>query len=275
VSNRVVRSALIQAHGTGAKEEIVERQVALLLQAADQDARIVCLQELSNSPYFGQEQNPRWFEWAEEIPAGSTTQRIQKIARETGMAVVLPLFERDGHTYYNSAAVIDADGTFLGKYRKLHIPQTEKFWEKFYFRPGNLGLPVFESKHAKIGVYICYDRHFPEGARMLGLQGADIVFIPTATAGRTKPLWMVESRAHAIANGYFVGSVNRIGVELDAEIDFYGSSYFCDPWGNVLAQGGDSEDEVVVGDLDLATVRPQFYYYRDRRPDVYEPLVES
>jgi predicted amidohydrolase len=165
---------------------------------------------------------------------------MQDLARQTGMVVVAPMYEEDDKAsgiYYNTAAVIDADGTYLGKYRKTHIPHVKGFWEKFYFRPGNLGYPVFETAVVKVGVYICYDRHFPEGARALGLNGAEIVLIPSATSrGLSEYLWRVEQVSHALANGYYVGTINRVGVEPLGDDDFYGQSYFVDPRGHLVAQ---------------------------------------
>jgi len=198
------------------------------------------------------------------------------------MVIVLPIYERemDG-VYYNTAAVIDADGTFLGKYRKNHIPQVAPgFWEKFYFKPGNLGYPTFQTKYAKIGVYICYDRHFPEGARMLGLHGAEIVYNPSATvAGLSEYLWKLEQPAHAVANGYFVGAINRVGTEKPLAIgEFYGQSYFCDPRGKMLAVASRDKDELVVADLDLDVikeVRNTWQFFRDRRPETYGEMVEA
>jgi beta-ureidopropionase len=197
------------------------------------------------------------------------------------MVMVVPVYEEEQPgVYYNTAAVIDADGSYLGKYRKTHIPHCKPgFWEKFYFRPGNLGYPVFETARARIGVYICYDRHFPEGARALGLAGAEIVFNPSATvAGLSEYLWKLEQPAHAVANGYFVGAINRVGNEAPWKIgEFYGQSYFCDPRGRVLAEGPRDADAVVVADLDLDLideVRAVWQFYRDRRPDAYGPLVQ-
>jgi N-carbamoylputrescine amidase len=174
--------------------------------------------------------------------------------------------------------VIDADGKYLGKYRKNHIPQVSGFWEKFFFKPGNLGYPVFKTAYGKVGVYICYDRHFPEGARALGLQGAEIVFNPSATvAGLSQYLWEVEQPAHAVANGYFVGAINRVGRESPWNIgDFYGSSYFVSPRGKILAQASKDQDELLVADLNLEEiqeVRDLWQFYRDRRPETYESLT--
>jgi N-carbamoylputrescine amidase len=194
----------------------------------------------------------------------------------------VPLYEEDiPGVYYNTAAVIDADGSYLGKYRKTHIPQClPGFWEKFYFRPGNLGYPVFQTQFGKVGVYICYDRHFPEGARALGLHGAEIVFIPSATtAGHSEYLWHLEQTSHAVANGYYVGTNNRVGREQPWDIgNFYGSSYFCDPRGKILAEGSRDQTELVVADLDLdmnREVRSQWQFYRDRRPELYGPLSQQ
>jgi N-carbamoylputrescine amidase len=179
---------------------------------------------------------------------------------------------------FNTAAVIDADGSYLGKYRKTHIPHClPGFWEKFYFTPGDLGYPVFDTRYARVGVYICYDRHFPEGARALGLGGAEIVFEPSATtAGHSEYLWEIEQKSHAVANGYFVGTINRVGREGPWHIgEFYGKSYFCDPRGTILAQGSRDKDELVVADLDLEVidaVRTQWQFYRDRRPELYGSL---
>jgi N-carbamoylputrescine amidase len=234
---------------------------------------VICFQELGASPYFCQERDNRWLDWAEVVPSSESIADFAKFAKEASAVVVLPLFERDGVAYYNTVVVIDADGSVLGRYRKVHIPDSPHYMEKFYFRPGNLGWPVFETAYARIGVLICYDRHFPEGARALGLQGAELVFVPTATGNVTRPLWEIESRAHAVTNGYFVGSVNRVGVELDREIAFYGSSYMCDPWGATVAAAGEDE-EVLLAEVDLSMVRPRAYYYRDRRPETYGALVE-
>ena len=196
------------------------------------------------------------------------------------MVLVVPMYEEDSTSgiYYNTAAVIDADGSYLGKYRKTHIPHVQGFWEKYYFRPGNMGYPVFDTAVGKVGVYICYDRHFPEGARALGLNGAEIVMIPSATSrGLSEYLWRVEQVSHALANGYFVGTINRVGKEPLGEDDFYGQSYFVDPRGQFIGGVGDPyEEELIVRDmnLDLITeVRQTWQFYRDRRPDQYDDLV--
>jgi N-carbamoylputrescine amidase len=240
----------------------------------------MCFQEIFNTPYFPQEQDAKWYELAEPVPDGPLTKRMQDLAKETKMVLIVPLYEEEATgIYYNTAAVIDADGTYLGKYRKTHIPHLGGFWEKFYFRPGNLGYPVFDTAVGKVGVYICYDRHFPEGARMLGLNGAEIVFIPSATSrGLSEHLWRIEQTSHAIANGYFVGTINRVGIEEDfGTNDYYGQSYFCNPRGQFVGEVGDAhKEELIVRDLDLdliREVRDVWQFYRDRRPDAYGKIV--
>lgn len=190
----VVRAALVQATWTGDTESMVAKHEEHAREAARQGARIIGFQEVFNAPYFCQVQEPEHYSWAEPVPDGPTVRRMQQLARETGMVIVVPVFEieQDGF-YYNTAAVIDADGTFLGKYRKHHIPQVKGFWEKYYFRPGNAGWPVFDTAVGKVGVYICYDRHFPEGWRQLGLNGAQLVYNPSATSrGLSAYLWQLE-----------------------------------------------------------------------------------
>ncbi|MEI8257563.1 MAG: nitrilase-related carbon-nitrogen hydrolase, partial [Deltaproteobacteria bacterium] len=250
-------------------------------EAAAKGVQVLCLQEIFNGPYFCPSQAIRWYDGAESVP-GPTTEHFQAIAKKHGMVIVVPVYEREqAGVYYNTAAVIDADGKYLGKYRKHHIPQANPgFWEKFYFKPGNLGYPVFQTQYAKVGVYICYDRHFPEGARILGLNGAEIVFNPSATvAGLSQYLWKLEQPAHAVANGYFVGAINRVGTEAPWNIGkFYGTSYFVDPRGTFLATGSEDNSELVVADLNMETieeVRRIWQFYRDRRPDSYGPLVED
>jgi len=275
--SRIVRAALIQTEGLTPVEKMVEHQVKLIGQAAEQGAQITCLQELATGPYFCQVEDKSWYSLAEPVPDGPTVQRMQEVARETGMVLIVPVYEEESPGFlYNCAAVIDSDGSYLGKYRKTHIPHSDNFLEKYYFRPGNLGYPTFDTSVGRIGVYICYDRHFPEGARALGLNGAEIVFIPSATAGHSRVLWDVEQRFHAIANGYFVGTINRVGTSIKPDVHFYGHSYFCNPSGEVLAQADDQE-AVIVTDLDLdqlSETRAEWPFYRDRRPDMYAPLTK-
>ena len=278
--SNVVRSALIQAAWTGDKESMLEAHLRMAHQAASQGAQVVCFQELFYGPYFCQVQDPTYYDYAERVPEGPITQRLCELARETGMVLVAPVYEEEQPgVLYNTAAVIDADGRYLGKYRKTHIPQVKGFWEKFYFRPGNMGYPVFDTAVGRIGVYICYDRHFPEGWRALGLAGARIVFNPSATSrGLSAYLWKLEQPAAAVANEFYVGAINRVGVEPLGENDFYGTSYFVDPRGQIVGEpAATDKEEVLVRDLDMdlvEEVRRQWAFYRDRRPDAYEPLVQ-
>jgi len=277
--SRVVRAALFQTAWTGDKESMIAAHEQAARDAAAQGAKIIGFQEVFNAPYFCQVQEPEHYGWAEPVPDGPTVQRMCALARELGMVMVVPVYEieRAGF-YYNTAAVIDADGSFLGKYRKHHIPQVHGFWEKYYFKPGNLGWPVFDTAVGRIGVNICYDRHFPEGWRALGLAGAEIVYNPSATSrGLSAYLWQLEQPAAAVANEYFVAAINRVGVEEYGDNDFYGTSYFVDPRGQLVGEAAsDKHEELVVRDLDLdqiEQVRQQWAFYRDRRPDAYGPLT--
>ena len=275
----VVRAALVQTTWTGDKESMIKAHEDYARDAAAQGAKVICFQELFYGPYFCQVQEPEFYEYAESIPS-PTTERFQALAAELGMVMVLPMYEKEQEgVLYNTAAVLDADGSYLGKYRKHHIPQVKGFWEKFYFRPGNLGFPVFDTAVGKVGVYICYDRHFPEGWRELGLGGAQIVFNPSAThRGLSSYLWKLEQPASAVANEYFIGAINRVGIEPLGENDFYGTSYFVDPEGKFVGETGDPHDaELIVRDLDLSllkTVRERWQFYRDRRPESYTRTVE-
>jgi beta-ureidopropionase len=267
------------------KVAAIDKHVGLIREAKQRGAQIVCLQELFYGPYFCTEQTTKWYGAVEQIPDGPTTQLMCGLAKELGIVLVVPMYEEEfSGVYYNTAAVIDADGTYLGKYRKHHIPQVQAgppgcgFWEKYYFRPGTLGYPVFDTAFAKVGVYICYDRHFPEGARALGLAGAEIVLNPSATvAGLSEYLWRLEQPAHAVANGYYVGAINRVGVEPPWNMgEFYGQSYLVDPRGSFVAMGSRDKDEVVIGVMDrevIRDVRNTWQFFRDRRPESYESLV--
>ncbi|MDA8016255.1 MAG: acyltransferase [Thermoanaerobaculia bacterium] len=286
---RIVRAALVQAtlnedasaSTSVIRQAMLDKSLDLVDEAAAKGARVLCLQELFYGPYFCAEQDPRWYELAEKVPDGPTIRVMQEKAKEHGMVLVVPVYEEEmTGVYYNTAAVIDADGSYLGKYRKNHIPHAAPgFWEKFYFRPGNLGYPVFDTAVGKVAVYICYDRHFPEGWRELGLAGAELVFNPSATvAGLSEYLWKLEQPAAACANMYFVGAINRPGVEKPWEIgEFYGQSYFCNPRGQILTEGPREGDAIVTADLDLdqiREVRNVWQFYRDRRPESYEGIVE-
>jgi N-carbamoylputrescine amidase len=277
----VVRAALVQARWVGDKDSMTKNAIRSVQDAAAQGARVVCLQELFNGPYFCQVQEKEWYEWAEPVPDGPTVRQMADVARESGVVLIAPVYELEQPgVYYNTAAVIDADGRYLGKHRKNHIPQVNGFWEKFYFRPGNLGYPTFDTAVGRIGVYICYERHFPEGWRALGLGGARIVFNPSATSrGLSEYLWRLEQPAAAVANEYFVGTINRVGVEPLGSDDFYGQSYFVDPRGQIVGDvASDSEEEIVVRDLDVGLideVRQLWAFYRDRRPESYGSLCEA
>jgi beta-ureidopropionase len=278
--SRVVRAALFQTAWTGDTESMLAAHEQATRDAAAQGAKIIGFQEVFNAPYFCQVQEAEHYRWAESVP-GPTTERFQALARELGIVIVLPVYELESAGfYYNTAAVIDADGSYLGKYRKHHIPQVKGFWEKYYFKPGNLGFPVFDTAVGKVGVYICYDRHFPEGWRALGLAGAEIVYNPSATSrGLSAYLWQLEQPASAVANEYFVAAINRVGTEEYGDNDFYGTSYFVDPRGQFVGEvASDKAEELVVRDLDLGLieeVRQQWAFYRDRRPEAYGPLVEG
>jgi beta-ureidopropionase len=287
--SKIVRGGLIQATLAGSTEEpiekikngMIEKHLKLIEEAAEKGVQVLCLQELFYGPYFCAEQKTKWYAMVEKIPDGPTIKLMQETAKKHNMVIVVPIYEVEiTGVYYNTAAVINADGKYLGKYRKHHIPHCDPgFWEKFYFKPGNLGFPVFQTAYADIGVYICYDRHFPEGARALGLNGAEIVLNPSATvAGLSEYLWELEQPAHAVANGYFVGAINRVGKEAPWNIgEFYGSSYFCSPRGKIIAQACRDKDELVVADLDLdeiQEVRNVWQFFRDRRPETYEELVK-
>lgn len=285
--SRKVKCGLIQCglplhegEGTVAqiKDAMIKKHLAWIDKAGKKGVQVLCLQEIFSTPYFCPSQDSKWYATAEPVP-GPTTDLLSKYAKKYKMVIVVPIYEKEmAGVFYNTAAVIDADGKYLGKYRKIHIPQVAGFWEKFFFKPGNLSYPVFETRYAKVGVYICYDRHFPEGARIIGLNGAEIVFNPSATvAGLSQHLWKLEQPAHAVANGYFMGCINRVGVEKPWKIGkFYGHSYFVNPRGEIVAEGSEDKDELVVADLDLDqldTVRNTWQFYRDRRPETYDEMV--
>ena len=285
---RIVKAGLIQCSSTHPgdadpkeiRSAMTDKHMGFIEEAGKQGVQVLCLQELFYGPYFCAEQHPRWYDITEPIPDGPTVQLMCETAKRLGMVLIVPIYEVDlPGVYYNSAAVIDADGSYLGLYRKNHIPHClPGFWEKFYFRPGNLGYPVFETAVGNIGVYICYDRHFPEGARALALNGAEIIFNPSATvAGLSEYLWKLEQPAHAVANAVYVGAINRVGTEKPWAIgEFYGQSYFCDPRGQFIAQASRDKDELLVADLDLDVIREvrnTWQFFRDRRPETYDELV--
>ena len=285
---RIIKSGLIQmslpkTEGEGTIDEIMQamldKHIPYIEEAGKQGVQILCLQEIFNTPYFCPGQDPKWYASAQPIP-NPTTDLMQELAKKYAMVIIVPIYEREQSGFlYNTAVVIDADGSILGKYRKNHIPHTSGFYEKFFFKPGNLGYPVFKTKYCTIGVYICYDRHFPEGARILGLNGAEIVYNPSATAaGLSQYLWRLEQPAHAAANGYFMGCINRVGTEAPWNVGrFYGSSYFVNPRGEIFAQASEDNDELLVSEFDLEMideVRNVWQFFRDRRPETYDKMTE-
>ena len=265
----VIRDAMIEAH------------LPLIDAAGQQGVNVLCFQEVFTQPYFCPSQDVKWYAATEKIPDGPTTKLMQEYAKKHAMVIVVPIYEEDiTGIYYNTAAVIDADGTYLGKYRKTHIPQVAGFYEKFFFKPGNSGWPVFDTAYCKLGVYICYDRHFPEGWRALALGGAEYIVNPSATvAGLSQYLWKLEQPASAVANGVYIGAINRPGTEGPWNIGkFYGSSYVVDPRGEFLCEASEDGDELVTADMDMDKVREVrnlWQFFRDRRPEAYGILAEA
>lgn len=266
------------------RDQMIAAHIPLIEEAAKQGVQVLCFQEVFTQPYFCPSQDKKWYDSAEQIPEGHTVQLMQTLAKKHDMVIVVPIYEEDlPGVYYNAAAVIDADGSYLGKYRKNHIPDTAPgFWEKLYFKPGNLGYPVFDTKYCKLGVYICYDRHFPEGWRALALNGAEYIVNPSATvSGKSQYLWELEQPASAAANGVFIGAINRVGQEAPwntAMGEFYGSSYIVNPLGQIEAQASTDQDELLVHEIDLdmvREVRKGWQFFRDRRPETYGDLTNS
>ncbi len=262
------------------RDKMNAAHVALIEEAGKKKVQVLCLQEVFNQPYFCPSQDAKWYGAAEKIPDGPTTKLMQELARKHAMVIVVPMYEEDiTGVYYNTAAVIDADGKYLGKYRKTHIPQVAGFWEKFFFKPGSSGFPVFQTAYCKLGVYICYDRHFPEGWRALALNGAEYIVNPSATvAGLSQYLWELEQPASAVANGCYIGAINRVGTEAPWNIGrFYGSSYFVNPRGKIIAKASEDKDELITADMDwdmVREVRNLWQFFRDRRPDTYGALTQ-
>lgn len=262
------------------RDAMIESHLPLIEEAGRQGVQVLCFQELFTQPYFCPSQDTRWYDSAEDIPDGPTTRLMQELAKKHSMVIVVPIYERAeiSGLYYNTAAVIDADGTYLGKYRKTHLPQVEGFWEKFFFRNGTSNWPVFNTRYCKLGVYICYDRHFPEGWRALALSGAEYIVNPSATvAGLSEYLWKLEQPAAAAANGCWIGAINRVGREQPWDIgEFYGQSYFVNPNGEIEKIASRDQDELIVHDMDMSLVRrarDRWQFFRDRRPDAYAPLT--
>jgi N-carbamoylputrescine amidase len=262
------------------RQAMLEAHAPFIDDAGKRGVQVLCFQEVFTQPYFCPSQDPKWYAAAEAIPDGPTTRLMIDYAKKYSMVIVVPIYEeRMAGVYYNTAAVIDTDGKYLGKYSKTHIPQVAGFWEKFFFKPGASDYPVFDTAYCKLGVYICYDRHFPEGWRALALNGAEYVVNPSATvAGLSQYLWELEQPASAVANGYFIGAVNRVGWEAPWNIgEFYGNSYVVNPRGQIEAQASQDQDELLVHEIDLDMVREVrnlWQFFRDRRPDTYDPLIE-
>jgi len=284
----MLRAGLIQMglkgntdmHPDEIRDLMVDAHIPYIEEAGKKGVQVLCFQEVFNQPYFCPSQDSKWYAAAESIPDGPTVKLMQEYARKYSMVIVVPMYEQEKTgIYYNTCAVIDADGSYMGKYRKTHIPQVAGFWEKFFFRPGNSGWPVFDTAYCKLGVYICYDRHFPEGWRGLALNGAEYIVNPSATVkGVSQYLWELEQPASAVANGCYIGAINRIGTEAPWNIgEFYGSSYVVNPRGEIIAQASGDKDELVVTDMDMdmiKEIRDNWQFFRDRRPEMYGDLSD-
>jgi N-carbamoylputrescine amidase len=282
------RVGLIQTTCSLDPPQNLERAVANIREAAARGAQIICLQELFRSQYFCREENAERFNLAESIP-GPSTEVIGKIARELKVIVVASLFERRAAgLYHNTAAVIGTEGELLGMYRKMHIPDDPLYYEKYYFTPGDLGFKNFDTPFGRIGVLVCWDQWYPEGARVTALQGANILFYPTAIGWHPSEkdqfgeaqldAWRTIQRAHAIANGIYVAAVNRVGYEGPAEngLEFWGSSFVADPFGQVISQASRDKEEILVAECDpgrMEEVRRNWPFLRDRRIDAYAPIL--
>ncbi|TQV77843.1 nitrilase-related carbon-nitrogen hydrolase [Denitrobaculum tricleocarpae] len=262
------------------REKMLEAHIPFIDQAGAAGVNVLCFQEVFTQPYFCPSQDAKWYAAAEKIPDGPTVKLMQEYAKKHSMVIVVPIYEEEiTGIYYNTAAVIDADGKYLGKYRKTHIPQVAGFYEKFFFKPGSSNWPVFETAFCKLGVYICYDRHFPEGWRALALNGAEYIVNPSATvAGLSQYLWKLEQPASAVANGVYIGAINRPGTEDPWNIGrFYGSSYVVNPRGEFLVEASEDKDELVTADMDMELVREvrnTWQFFRDRRPETYGRLTD-
>jgi N-carbamoylputrescine amidase len=282
---------LVQMRSTADPKQNLDRAIAKIGEAAARGAGIVCLPELFRSQYFCRTENDALFDLAEPVP-GPATDRLAVVAREKKVALVVSLFERRAPgVYHNTCAVIDADGAFLGKYRKMHIPDDPLYYEKFYFTPGDLGFPNFDTKAARIGVQICWDQWYPEGSRITALAGAEVIFYPTSIGWHPAEkaefgaaqldAWRTIHRAHAIANGVFAAVVNRVGFEGgpasgDSGLEFWGHSFVADPFGRVVAEASADKEEILVVECDPALseeTRRNWPFLRDRRIDAYPPIL--
>jgi N-carbamoylputrescine amidase len=280
-----VQVGIVQMSCTANKHENLQKAIVKVKEAAKKGAQIICLQELFTSLYFCDVEDHDNFQLAEAIP-GPSTDELSKVAAELGVVIIASLFEKRAQgLYHNTTAVIDADGAYLGKYRKMHIPDDPGFYEKFYFTPGDLGYKVFKTKFATIGVLICWDQWYPEAARITALMGADILFYPTAIGWATTQdeatnieqynAWQTIQRSHSVANGVHVVSINRVGEE--AGVKFWGGSFFSNPFGSLIYQASHDEEEVIVQELDLNKTdyyRTHWPFLRDRRIDSYSPITK-
>ena len=278
-----VKIGLIQGRSTWDKEDNLRRTETAVREAAARGANIVCLQELFLTPYFCQKEDAALFQHAEAIP-GPSTERLGKLAGECGVVLIVSLFEKSAPgIYHNTAAVIDADGAYLGKYRKMHIPDDPLYYEKYYFTPGDLGYRAWETRFGKIGVLVCWDQWYPEAARLTALHGAQILFYPTAIGwmppekdqygAAQHTAWETVQRGHAVANGCYVAAVNRTGVEENLE--FWGQSFIADPYGQILQRASSDKEEILIQECDLGLideVRCNWPFFRDRRIETYGPL---
>jgi N-carbamoylputrescine amidase len=282
-----VRMGLVQMSCTEVKDENLQKAISNIKEAAANGAQIVCLQELFTSKYFCDQENYDNFKLAEPVP-GPSTEALSKAAKENKIVIIASLFEkRTQGIYHNTTAVIDADGTYIGKYRKMHIPDDPAYYEKFYFTPGDLGYKVFKTRFANVGVLICWDQWYPEAARITSLMGADILFYPTAIGWATSQddetnteqynAWQTIQRSHAVANGVHVVSVNRVGLEQNGAMKFWGGSFISNPFGTVLIQASHDKEQVIVHEIDISktdSYRTHWPFLRDRRIDSYQPITE-
>ena len=280
---------IVQMRSSMDAAENMRRATAKITEAAKRGAQLICLPELFRSQYFCREENADLFELAEPVP-GPTTEELGAVARDRGVVLIVSVFERRAAgVYHNSCAVIDADGKYLGRYRKMHIPDDPLYYEKFYFTPGDLGFPVFETKYGRVGVQICWDQWYPEGSRVVSLQGAQVIFYPTSIGWHPSEkkqfgaaqldAWRTIQRSHAIANGVYVAVCNRAGFEgtKQAGLEFWGNSFVSSPFGEILAEASNSKEETLIVECDPARsedTRRNWPFLRDRRIDAYQPILQ-
>lgn len=287
VASKTVRIGTVQMSCTSNKEDNLQKAIKGIREAAAKGAQIVCLQELFTSLYFCDVEDYENFKLAESIP-GASTETLSSVAKELGVVIIASLFEkRTQGVYHNTTAVLDVDGAYLGKYRKMHIPDDPAYYEKFYFTPGDLGYKVFRTKFATIGVLICWDQWYPEAARITSLMGAEVLFYPTAIGWATSQdestnteqynAWQTIQRSHAVANGIHVVSVNRVGFEQEGRMKFWGGSFITNPFGSILYKASHDQEEVHVLEIDLNktdSYRTHWPFLRDRRIDSYQPITK-